>query len=380
MSATKATMIQSRGVTRRSQRSAAPTAARLGLGSRPLARERACSRAPQAPDLPRAPRGGRARGARLRRGPDGRLGRTVVGRAHRRATSPGPGSAATCAAMHAMLDARSRSAHPLPAFRRAYAALGGHRHARSGWRRASPRASATARCAVPVAVQHARLRRRPGTPARAGARTSTCRLDARASPSRALRAGERLTRRSRAGAGVAPRPRRRGAWPRGRRLRAAPRSAGSAASIAGVLEPEQTRGRPGRASTRAGSRATGRSGGTGSSARSSIGCPAVPAALLIAGDRVLASAEPRKAAADAHHDRHRPPGGRRGRAGRPARRHRRARPAHRRGPGARRPRLLRASAPWVDLQDHHDHRRPGGAGREAEHLVPGPDGRDRATA
>ena len=187
-----------------------------------------------------------------------------------------PGLAARRPAGHAR-DARRALAQLLSAagVQAGIPALGGHGHHDPG---GGGRARGRARRLGRGAGVHADpgVRPRPGTPPGAGA--ATIRWPGRpASPSPAYpparafrgRAAPRCERRSS--------PATARSWPRGRPTRAPPRSEGSRPRSRASSSPSR-REQTGTASTHAGSRATGRSGETGSSARSSIGCPAVPEA------------------------------------------------------------------------------------------------------
>ena len=190
-------------------------------------------------------------------------------------------------------SARARR-YPLPAFRRAYARVGRHGHAHPRGGRASPRASATARwwCRCPSARgcsgrSAAGCWCRCATSAWTGAPSLTFPgLRRGRAPHRGAAARRCGRRSSRATARCSPRGRADGAQLAARR-RWRRRSRACWAGHA--------RRRPRRASTRAGSRATGRSGRTASSAPSRPRWPAVPGGVLLAGDRVLARAEPRQA-------------------------------------------------------------------------------------
>ena len=203
-------------------------------------------------------------------------------------TSPAPGSAATCRAMYALLDERSRASYSLPAFRRAYARSaatatvdpGGGGRARGRARRRGGGARGGA---------HPGLRRDPGTPAGAGAATSTW-------PGRpsltfpGLPAGARLSRRSRPPrAGVAAARATARCSPRAAPRRSSSPLGGLAASIAGMLGAGHDAPPTAPGSTRAASRATGRSGENGlERAFEGRAGRACPAGVLLAGDRVLA--------------------------------------------------------------------------------------------
>ena len=195
-------------------------------------------------------------------------------------------------AMHAMLDARSRSSYPLPAFRRAYqrsAATATTIRVAAG----EPEGERDGSVVVPMSMQtrvFGRVRARLLVPVRDDHVSWTPSLTFPGVP-----AGERLSRQSR------PPVRASLLASNGEVLAKGPATArssplgGLAASIAGILEPEQTRADRDRLSARGFPRdwPVGRNGLERAFEYRLSGRPG---GLLIAGDRVLASAEPRKAA------------------------------------------------------------------------------------